>query len=170
MVAVLILHGRSDLDWATALANELADHAPVRFQLTSTPPKVSLGPSVVRIGLWSDDGMAEGISHTLSAVLAAEPTHSVIVRRGGAAPPPDLAGVALAGDIEVAGAREAAARLREALPGVTSAVVQIVASKRRQAETAKSRREQAWDRALLIATLAALAAAAWHFDWFGLRG
>jgi len=169
MVAVLILHGRSDLDWATALANELSEHAPVRFQLTATPPKVTLGPSVVRVGLWSDDSMSEGLAHTMSALLAAEPTHSVLVRRGECPSPPELDVQRLAEDIHVTGAREAANRLRIAIPKVADTVVQIVSGARSRMESAREAARRRADNALLLATIAALMGAAVLFDWGGAR-
>lgn len=169
MVAVLILHGRSDLDWATALANELAEHAPVRFQLTATPPKVKLGPSVVRVGLWSADSMGEGLSHTMAAILGAEPTHSVLVRRGDCDPPPELSADRLAENIRVAGPREAADRLRSAIPTVAASVTEIVATERSRVAAAQDRRLRLADNALLAVVLAALAGAALFFDWGGAR-
>lgn len=169
MVAVLILHGRSDLDWATALANELSEHAPVRFQLTSAPPKVKLGPSVVRVGLWSDDSMGEGLAHTMSALLGAEPTHSVLVRRGECDSPPELDVAQLAEDIHVMGAREAAERLRVAIPKVSDAVVEIVSGARHRERAAALQQQRRADDNLLYAALALLAVVTLALDWWGLR-
>jgi hypothetical protein len=168
MVAVLILHGRSDLDWAVALANELAEHAPVRFQIGVAPPKVKLGPSVVRIGLWSAEAAGEGLSHTMAHVLGAEPTHGVLVRRGDCPPPGELDTARLAQSIGVAGAREAAQRLRDAIPTVAATVTEIAATARNQVEDARERRRALADNALLALVLLGVGAAALRFNWWGL--
>lgn len=168
MVAVLILHGRSDLDWATALANELAEHAPVRFQLGAALPKVKLGPSVVRIGLWSAEAAGEGLGHTVASVLGAEPTHSVLVRRGNCQAPAELDMTELAEVIGATGPREAAQYLRDAIPRVAASVTEIAATARSSLEAARSRRTSLDDNALLALVLLALAVAALYFDWWGL--
>lgn len=158
MVAVLILHGRSDLDWATALANELAEHAPVRFQLTATPPKVKLGPSVVRVGLWSADAAQEGLGHTMATILGAESTHSVLVRRGDCPPPAEMHVDELAETIGVASAHEAADRLRESIPRVAASVSEIAAAARSHLGTAAQQGRSLGDNLLLGLVVLGIAA------------
>lgn len=169
MVATLIFHSRADLDWATALAGELSEHAPVRLQLTSTPPRATIGPSVVRVALWSDDAAREGTGETFAQLMAAEPRHSILVRRGKCAPPPGIDPGTLADDIAVEGARDAASVLKEAIPQVGALVADIVKSAREKVETREARAYRRADTALLAVVVAALLAlGAWQ-DWGGIR-
>jgi len=169
MVATLILHSRGDLDWATALAAELSEHAPVRLQLGHTAPKAQIGPSVVRIALWSENAARDGINGALSGLLQAEPAHSILVRREGYAPPPGLDPATLAGHIESATARDAVAALKLAIPEVANQVQEIVRAERVRVETAEARQLRLADTALLGVFVAGLAAVALWQDWAGLR-
>ncbi|MBI1394012.1 MAG: hypothetical protein GC152_14845 [Alphaproteobacteria bacterium] len=169
MVATLILHARADLDWATALASELAEHAPVRLQLAASPPKATIGPSVVRIALWSEDAALEGTAATLAKLITAEPAHSVLVRRGGCPAPAGIDATALAGDIAVDSAREAAAALRASIPRVGAQVAEIVKSERMRVETQKERMYRRADTALLLLVIGVVAALALWQDWGGVR-
>ena len=169
MVATLILHSRSDLDWATALAAELSEHAPVRLQLSNTPPKAQIGPSVVRIALWSENAARDGIDGSLCGLLRAEPAHSILVRREGYAPPQGVDPASLAGHIEAASARDAVAALKSAIPDVGNQVQEIVRAERVKVESAEARQLRLADNALLGAALLGLALIALWQDWLGLR-
>lgn len=169
MVAVLILHGRSDLDWATALANDLPEHAPVRVQVGATPSQVMFGPSVVRVALWSDESEREGIGGAMSALISASAGHSMLVRRYDCAPPADLDVSRLAGNFIVADPREAAVRLRPAIPHVAVSVEKIAIHEIERVQSTKDKRLQMLDTLSLLAVLGLLGAAAWMFDWAGLR-
>lgn len=169
MVATLILHSRSDLDWATALAAELSEHAPVRLQLGNTPPKAQIGPSVVRIALWSENAARDGIGGALSGLLQAEPAHSILVRREGYAPPPGIDLASLAAHIESATARDAVAALKTAIPDVGNQVQEIVRAERVKVESAEARQLRLADNALLGAFLLGLVLIALWQDWLGLR-
>lgn len=169
MVATLILHSRGDLDWATALAAELSEHAPVRLQLGNTPPKAQIGPSVVRIALWSENAARDGIDGALSGMLQAEPAHSILVRRDGYAPPPGIDTATLAAHIESATARDAVAALKTVIPDVGNQVQEIVQAERVRAESAEARQLRLADNALLAAVLAGLVLLALWQDWLGLR-
>ena len=157
MVAVLILHGRSDLDWATALANELAEHAPVRFQVADTPPKVTFGPSVVRVALWSEQSRIEGLDGTMAGLLQAEPAHGVLVRRGDCQPPAALDCSLLAHDMQASGPREAAEMLRAAIPSVVASVAQIASREHERVLSMREKRGRAADAIALGVVAAALA-------------
>jgi hypothetical protein len=167
MVATLILHSRADLDWAVALAAELTEHAPVRLQLGASPPKATIGPSVVRVALWSDEAAGEAAGASLASLLNADPAHSVLVRRQGCAPPPGVDPSRLASDFVVSSARDAAVTLREKIPIVGAAVAQIVTAARVKAETARERVVRRADQALLLLSVLLLAAAAIWFNWGG---
>ena len=169
MVATLILHSRGDLDWATALAAELSEHAPVRLQLSTTAPKAQIGPSVVRVALWSENAARDGINAALSDLLQAEPAHSILVRREGYAPPPGIDPAILAGHIESATARHAVAALKTAIPEVGNQVQEIVRAERVRVETAAARQLRLADTALLAVCLAGLVIVALWQDWAGLR-
>jgi hypothetical protein len=169
MVATLILHSRGDLDWATALAAELSEHAPVRLQLSTAPPKAKIGPSVVRIALWSENAARDGITGTLSSLLQAAPAHSILVRREGYQPPPGIDPASLAGHTESATARDAVAALKAAIPRVGNQVQEIVRAARVRVETAQARQLRLADTALLALILTAVATAALWQDWAGLR-
>jgi hypothetical protein len=169
VVATLILHSRGDLDWATTLAAELSEHAPVRLQLGNTPPKAQIGPSVVRIALWSENAARDGIDGALSGLLQAEPAHSILVRREGYAPPPGIDPACLAGHIESATARDAVAALKTVIPDVGNQVQEIVQAERVRAESAEARQLRLADNALLAAVLAGLVLLALWQDWLGLR-
>lgn len=169
MVATLILHAPADLDWATALASELAEHAPVRLQLAASPPNVTIGPSVVRVALWSKEAALEGTTAVLASLVAAGPTHSVLVRRGGCPAPPGIDAAALAGDIAVDGAREAAVALRETIPRVGAQVAEIAKAKRVRIETRRERMYRLADTALLVLVIGVVAAWALWQDWGGVR-
>ncbi len=169
MVATLILHARADLDWATALASELAEHAPVRLQLAASPPKAMIGPSVVRIALWSEDAALEGNAAILAGLVTAEPAHSVLVRRGDCPAPAGIDTAALAGDISVDGAREAAVALREAIPRVGAQVAAIARSERVRVETRRERMYRLADAVLLLLVIGVIAALAFWQDWGGVR-
>lgn len=169
MVATLIIHSRGDLDWATALAAELSEHAPVRLQLSTTAPKAQIGPSVVRIALWSENAARDGINGALSGLLQAEPAHSILVRREGYAPPSGIDPATLAGHIESATARDAVAALKTAIPQVGNQVQEIVKAARVRIETAEARQLRLADSALLAIVLAAVALVALWQDWAGLR-
>lgn len=169
MVATLILHSRGDLDWATALAAELSEHAPVRLQLGNAAPKAQIGPSVVRIALWSENAARDGIESALSGVLQAEPAHSILVRREGYAPPPGIDLATLARHIESATARDAVAALKTAIPEVGNQVQEIVRAARVRVETAEARQLRLADNALLAVFIAALGLIVLWQDWVGLR-
>jgi len=169
MVATLILHSRGDLDWATALAAELSEHAPVRLQLSTTAPKAQIGPSVVRVALWSENAARDGINGALSGLLQAEPAHSILVRREGYAPPPGIDPATLAGHIESATAHDAVAALKTAIPEVGNQVQEIVRAERVRVETAAARQLRLADSALLAVCLAGLVMVALWQDWAGLR-
>ena len=169
MVATLILYSRGDLDWATALAAELSEHAPVRLQLSHAAPKVKIGPSVVRIALWSENSARDGINGSLAGLLQAEPAHSILVRREGFAPPSWIDPASLAAQIESATARDAVAALKLAIPEVANQVQEIVRAERVRVETAEARQLRLADTALLVVFLAGLAAVALWQDWAGLR-
>ena len=169
MVATLILHSRGDLDWATALAAELSEHAPVRLQLAQTPPKAQIGPSVVRIALWSENAERDGIAAAMAGIVSAEPAHSILVRREGYAPPPGINHATLAGHIESVSARDAVAALKTAIPEVGNQVQEIVKAERVRVETAESRQLRQADTALLTVVLAGLAGLAVSQDWAGMR-
>ncbi len=169
MVATLILHSRGDLDWATALAAELSEHAPVRLQLGNTPPRPQIGPSVVRIALWSENAARDGINAALSGLLQAEPAHSILVRREGYAPPAGIDPATLAGHIESATARDAVAALKAAIPEVGNQVQEIARAERVKVESVEARQMRLADNTLLGVFLLGLALLAlWH-DWLGLR-
>jgi len=169
LVAVLIFHGRSDLDWASAITNELAEHAPVRFQLASTPPKVTFGPSVVRVGLWSDESRAEDLDRTMAELLQAEPAHAVLARRGDCAPPTALDCARLARDVTVLSAREAAEMLRDAIPEIAASAAKTVSRERERVVAKQDGKGRAADLIALGLLVAVLAAGAWYFDWGGVR-
>jgi hypothetical protein len=169
MVATLILHSRGDLDWATALAADLIEHAPVRLQIGHSPPKAQVGPSVVRIALWSENAARDGIDDTLSGLLQAEPTHSILVRREGYAPPLGIDVATLAGHIESATSRDAVAALKIAIPEVGNQVQEIVRAERVRVETAEARQLRLADSALLAVVVAAVAVVALWQDWAGFR-
>lgn len=169
MVATLILHSKGDLDWATALAAELSEHAPVRLQLAQTPPKARIGPSVVRVALWSENAARDGVAGTMADLLSAEPAHSILIRREGCVPPPGIDPQALARHIEPATARDAANALKTAIPEVGGQVAEIVRSARLKIETAQARRLRQADTLLLAVCLAGLAGLALWQDWAGLR-
>lgn len=169
MVATLILHSRGDLDWATALAAEVPDHAPVRIQQGNAAPKAQIGPSVVRIELWSENAARDGIIGAVSGLLHAEPVHSILVRRDGYAPPPGIDPATLAAHIESATARDAVAALKTVIPEVGNQVEEIVQAERVRAETPEARQLRLANNALLAAVLAGLALLALWQDWLGLR-
>ncbi|GAM97927.1 hypothetical protein U91I_01557 [alpha proteobacterium U9-1i] len=169
MVALLILHGRADQDWATALANELEEHAPVRFQLGISLPKVTFGPSVVRVLLWSEAALVEGLNETAAALLRAEPGHSVLVLRGAGEPPSALTPPGLAESIAVDNPRQAAEALRAAIPKVVARVTSALTDKRERAQTAKSARYRELDRIVTAITIVLAAGAVWAFNLGGVR-
>lgn len=169
MVAVLILHGKADLDWATALSNDLKEHSPVRFQVGTSPPQVAFGPSVVRVALWSDDSAAEGIAGAMSALVGSGTKHSILVRRSGCEPPAGLDGAQLAENVVVAESRQAADVLRSAIPRVAGSVESSAKQARVRIESIKDARLRALDTALLVVVVLALAAAAVVFNWGGVR-
>lgn len=169
MVAVLVFHSRADLDWATALAGELGEHAPVRLQLTQTPPRATLGPSVVRVALWSDDAATEGTGSTFAKLLNAEPAHSILVRRGGCAPPAGIDPAALGDSLCVDSAHDGSAALKVSIPRVGAVVAEIVKSVRERNESRRERRLRLADNLLLAAAIASVVGlGAWQ-DWGGVR-
>lgn len=169
MVATLILHSKGDLDWATALASELSEHAPVRLQLAHAPPKARIGPSVVRIALWSENAARDGVGAAMASILMAEPAHSILVRRNAFTPPTGIDPAGLGGHIESETARDAVAALKTTIPQVGGEVEEIVRAARVRVETARARQLRLADTGLLVSVLVLLAGfAAWQ-DWGGVR-
>jgi hypothetical protein len=166
----LILHGGSDVDWAMSLAEELAEHAPVRLKLGRTPPKVTFGPSVVRVGLWSETCREDGVDETLVGLLQAEPGHAVLVRRDGAAPPVGLDVASLAAELSADEPGAAGEALRGAVPRVASNVAEALRDRRDRATAEYTKRRRKADLGTLFVVAAILAGCAWLFNWFGLRG
>lgn len=79
MTAVVILHARNDMPFAAALSFELNDLAPVRVQLSPTPPRFRFGDSVVRVAIWSGAADAEGVAQSCASMLSAAPDLTFLV-------------------------------------------------------------------------------------------
>lgn len=169
MVAILILHGKADLDWATALSKELKEHSPVRFQVGKHSPQITFGPSVVRIALWSAGSAAEGISEAMSALIGQGLKRSILVSRPGVAAPPGLETTALAESVVADDARQTADTLRSTIPQVASAAITTAKQEIVRIETIKDARLRALDNIALVMAALALAATAVFFNWGGAR-
>jgi hypothetical protein len=169
MVAVLVLHGKADLDWATDLSNDLKEHSPVRFQVGTSPPQVAFGPSVVRVALWSEDSAAEDIAGAMSALISSGTRHSILVRRSGCEPPAGLDATQLGDNVVITEPRQATELLRSAIPRVAGSVETIAKQERVRIETIKDARLRMLDTLALVVVIALLGALAWIFDWGGLR-
>jgi len=169
MVAVIVFHSQADVDWATALVGDLGEHAPVRIQLTQTPPLVTIGTSVVRVALWSDDAEHQGVGMSFAEMLTPAPSHSILVRRGGCRPPAGTDPATLASDICVDHARDGATALRASIRKIGEAVAQNLKTVRQREENRRRQRLQLADNLLLAAAIAGVAGlGAWQ-DWGGVR-